>query len=65
MKTKYIGLLLCAASLLHIPVFAQTPADSVATEQSGLYTLDECLNEATRNNIKLRNAENGIAISAE
>lgn len=65
MQTKYIGLLVFGASLLHAPVSAQTQADSVVTVPVKLYTLEECLNEATRNNIKLRNADNEIAISAE
>ncbi len=65
MKTKYIVLLLCGAALLRLPVDAQTSADSVVTEHAKLYTLDECLDEAARNNMKLRNANNEIAVSAE
>ncbi len=65
MKTKYIVLLLCGAALLRLPVDAQTTQDSVMTEHAKLYTLDECLDEAARNNKKLRNANNEIAVSAE
>ena len=54
MKTKrYIYSLLVAGVAMGLPASAKT------------YTLDECLTEAVNNNMKLRNANNQIAISAE
>ena len=38
---------------------------SVSTLAQNVYTLDQCLNEAVSNNMKLRNADNQIAMSEE
>lgn len=53
MKQLYCSLIL--AGSVSVPTLAQNK----------VYTLDECINEAVKNNLSLRNADNQIAMSTE
>lgn len=59
MKTKqYLYILsLVLAGSVSVPALAQNG--------NKIYSLDECINEAVKNNLTLRNADNQIAISGE
>jgi len=61
MKKQYLYTisLFCSSLILAGSVSVPTLA------QNKVYTLDECINEAVKNNLALRNADNQIAISAE
>ena len=57
MKRHIFTIILATAAVL--PSLAQTDASSK------VYTLDECLEEAIKNNLQLRNADNQIRMSEE
>lgn len=57
MKRHIFTIILATAAML--PSLAQTDASSK------VYTLDECLEEAIKNNLQLRNADNQIRMSEE
>ena len=56
MKRQILTMILASATVL--PSLAQT-------ESLKAYTLDECLEEVTKNNLQLRNADNQVRMSAE
>ncbi len=71
MKQLYCSLILAGA--VSVPTLAQnvsTVASNVSTtenvqKENKVYTLDECINEAVKNNLSLRIADNQIAMSTE
>ena len=66
--TKRFLLSLILGGSAFMPALAQNAADTSSMKPestSKIYTLDECISEAVGNNMKLRNADNQIAMSAE
>ena len=64
MKQLYCSLIL--AGSVSVPTLAQNVSTTVTIQkESKVYTLDECINEAVKNNLALRSADNQIAMSAE
>ena len=70
-KKQYLYIILAGA--VSVPSLAQnvsTANANASTEvviknENKIYTLDECINEAVKNNLTLRNADNQIAMSGE
>ena len=70
-KKQYLYIILAGA--VSVPSLAQnvsTANANASTEvviknENKIYTLDECINEAVKNNLTLRNADNQIEISGE
>jgi len=63
-KRLYCSLIL--AGLASVPALAQNASATESIQKENkVYTLDECINEAVKNNLALRNADNQIAMSAE
>lgn len=64
MKQLFFSLILAGA--VSVPSLAQNVSKVEASQQtSKAYTLEECINEAVKNNLSLRNADNQIAMSGE
>lgn len=57
-KISYMKHLFCSLILAGL-------ASAPSLAQNKVYTLDECVNEAVKNNLALRNADNQIAMAAE
>ena len=67
-KKKYIKQFcssLIVAGAVSVPTLAQSVSMAEIQQQSKVYSLDECIVEAVKNNLTLRNADNQIAMSAE
>ena len=67
-KKKYIKQFcssLIVAGAVSVPALAQSVSMAETQQQSKVYSLDECIAEAVKNNLSLRNADNQIAMSAE
>ncbi len=64
MKQLFFSLILAGA--VSVPSLAQNVSKVEASQQtSNAYTLEECINEAVKNNLSLRNADNKIEMSTE
>ncbi len=67
-KKKYIKQFcssLIVAGAVSVPTLAQSVSMAETQQQSKVYSLDECIAEAVKNNLTLRNADNQIAMSSE
>ena len=67
-KKKYIKQFcssLIVAGAVSVPALAQSVSMAETQLQSKVYSLDECIAEAVKNNLTLRNADNQIAMSSE
>ena len=67
-KKKYIKQFcssLIVAGAVSVPTLAQNVSMAETQLQSKVYSLDECIAEAVKNNLTLRNADNQIAMSSE
>ena len=67
-KKKYIKQFcssLIVAGAVSVPALAQSVSMAETQQQSKVYSLDECIAEAVKNNLTLRNADNEIAMSSE
>ena len=67
-KKKYIKQFcssLIVAGAVSVPTLAQSVSMAETQLQSKVYSLDECIAEAVKNNLTLRNADNQIAMSSE
>ena len=67
-KKKYIKQFcssLIVAGAVSVPALAQSVSMAETQQQSKVYSLDECIAEAVKNNLTLRNADNQIAMSSE
>ena len=67
-KKKYIKQFcssLIVAGAVSVPTLAQSVSMAETQLQSKVYSLDECIAEAVKNNLTLRNADNEIAMSSE
>ena len=67
-KKKYIKQFcssLIVAGAVSVPALAQSVSMAETQLQSKVYSLDECIAEAVKNNLTLRNADNEIAMSSE
>ena len=56
---------LIVAGSVSVPALAQSVSMAETQQQSKVYSLDECIAEAVKNNLTLRNADNQIAMSSE
>ena len=56
---------LIVAGSVSVPALAQSVSMAETQQQSKVYSLDECIAEAVKNNLTLRNADNEIAMSSE
>ena len=56
---------LIVAGAVSVPALAQSVSMAETQQQSKVYSLDECIAEAVKNNLTLRNADNEIAMSSE
>ena len=67
-KKKYIKQFcssLIVAGAVSMPALGQSVSMAETQQQSKVYSLDECIAEAVKNNLTLRNADNQIAMSSE
>ena len=56
---------LIVAGAVSVPTLAQNVSMAETQQESKVYSLDECIAEAMKNNLTLRNADNQVAMSAE